>query len=291
MRQLLRDQHPRSLQKNIDGETIMSDLTSRERRKLEKLFGMSGGYVLDFSNRTFAEFFDEEVGRNIYDAKYGDRGASKANHLRVFWEKEPNLLVAKSIRGLMDLAIEPGVLREDEAPLVADCQAIHTRLSQSQPVADIDAIRAEDDDRDFETVAKAAREAIEKNQPEQGLDRLHTFMVKFVRKLCEERGLGLGRNVPLNGLFGAYVKKVRADGLLGSLMAEHILKASISNLEQFNHVRNHHSLAHDNPVLTYDEALFIYNNVASTVRFVKSLEDRWKLQAKQQERVDWDIPF
>lgn len=31
----------------------MSDLTNMEKRKFEKLLGMSSGYVLDFSNRTF----------------------------------------------------------------------------------------------------------------------------------------------------------------------------------------------------------------------------------------------
>jgi len=34
----------------------MTDLTAFERRKLEKLFGMGGGYVLNFSDRTLADF-------------------------------------------------------------------------------------------------------------------------------------------------------------------------------------------------------------------------------------------
>ena len=59
-----------------------------------------------------------------------------------------------------------------------------------------------------------------------------------------------------------------------------LLRSSIGNLEQFNHVRNKHSLAHDNPVLTYDEALLIFNHVASTVRFVKALDDRLRSGAK-----------
>lgn len=43
----------------------MSDLTFIEKREFEKLFGMSSGYVLDFSNRTFEEFILETTGRNI----------------------------------------------------------------------------------------------------------------------------------------------------------------------------------------------------------------------------------
>ena len=37
----------------------MSDLSGSERRKLEKLLGMGGGYVLNFSDRTFGDFFDD----------------------------------------------------------------------------------------------------------------------------------------------------------------------------------------------------------------------------------------
>ena len=37
----------------------MSDLSGSERRKLEKLLGMEGGYVLNFADRTFGDFFDE----------------------------------------------------------------------------------------------------------------------------------------------------------------------------------------------------------------------------------------
>jgi hypothetical protein len=48
----------------------MSNLTYVEKRKLGQFLGMSSGYVLDFSNRTFAEFVRESTGRNIYDSTY-----------------------------------------------------------------------------------------------------------------------------------------------------------------------------------------------------------------------------
>ena len=52
----------------------MSSLTPRERRQLEDLFGMSSGYVLNYSNNTFAGFFEEELNLDIYSGKYSDRG-------------------------------------------------------------------------------------------------------------------------------------------------------------------------------------------------------------------------
>jgi hypothetical protein len=47
-------------------------------------FAMHGGYVLNFSDRTFSEFFDDEFGINIYDEKYRFNGSSKAKHMRAF---------------------------------------------------------------------------------------------------------------------------------------------------------------------------------------------------------------
>lgn len=270
----------------------MSDLSSRERRKLELLLDMGSGYLLNFSDRTMTEFFGEFVEKDIDHQIYKGRGTSKANRLRSFWEQEPNGVVAKCLQELVAHARDANLLKDRH--LLEDCQAIISRLSLDKPVTDIDAISAQGDDRNFELVAKAASDSIKKNQPELGLDRLHTFLVKFVRILCEERGLPVNRDTPLNGLFGAYVKHLRESGQLGSEMSERILKSSIANLEQFNHVRNKHTLAHDNPVLSYDEALLIFNHVASTVRFVKSLEDRLRSQPKPAPSPsddDFDIPF
>ena len=53
-------------------------------RLLEDVFAMGGGYVLDFTNRTFAEFFKSEVGVNINDQRYCLEGASKGKRLRAF---------------------------------------------------------------------------------------------------------------------------------------------------------------------------------------------------------------
>src|SRR5713226_4455897 len=61
----------------------MSDLTAFERLKLERLFRMESGYVLNFSNRTFFAFVLEATGRDIDEFQYG--GGSKANRLRAFW--------------------------------------------------------------------------------------------------------------------------------------------------------------------------------------------------------------
>jgi Abortive infection C-terminus len=271
----------------------MSDLTHLEKRKFERLLGMSSGYVLDFSNRTFEEFFTDTVTRNIYDAKYAYSSGSKANRLRAFWQVEGNRIVGTLMGAMLDYGTSEGAFK-DQGPLLEECRKIVTRLQRDTTVPELDALTAITEEKDFEAVARAVREAIEKNEPETSLDRLHTFVMKYVRTLCTQRGITIARDKPLHSLFGEYIKALRDAGLIESEMTSRILKNSISLLEAFNDVRNNRSLAHDNAVLNYDEALLIFSQVANSVRFLRSLE----LAAQNQREsgssttiTDDDIPF
>src|SRR6266446_6857376 len=173
----------------------MSDMIAIERIKLQRLFDMGSGYVLDFSNSTFADFVMEATGRDIYEPKYEQGGGSKANRLRTFWRTESNHIVAKLIEALLDH--EAAREFKNESALPAECRHIVERLRSATGVAEIDALAAEVDERDFDAVARQARDAVEKNQPEAGLDRLHTYVVKFVRAMCQGRGIDTPREKPL----------------------------------------------------------------------------------------------
>jgi hypothetical protein len=63
---------------------LSARIRSLDMRLLDDLFGMGGGYVLDFSNKTFAEFFLDELGINIDDPRYEAEGTSKGKRLRFF---------------------------------------------------------------------------------------------------------------------------------------------------------------------------------------------------------------
>lgn len=78
----------------------MSTLKAHEKVIFEKLFDR-GGYVLDFNDRTYAEFFREH-GVNIDADKYRVNGTSKMKRLRAFWEIEPDTLVSKLLAALLE---------------------------------------------------------------------------------------------------------------------------------------------------------------------------------------------
>jgi len=97
----------------------MSDLKTKDKQILESLFQMGGGYVLDFSDRTISEFFDDELSIDIYDEKYNYASGSKANRMRGFWKEASNELVSESITKLIeyiDHKILLGSFKQDDFP-------------------------------------------------------------------------------------------------------------------------------------------------------------------------------
>ncbi len=249
----------------------MANLTLTEQRQLEDLFTMGTGYVLGFSDHTIRAFVHESTGKDLYEqGTYRGKGTSKAKRLREFWRLEPDHVVGKLLFDLLDHCRD--TTGAQKPALYESCRRTAQRLQQGAPVADLAALKPTDPDRDLETAAKAAREAIERNEPEVGLGHLHTFMVGFVRLLCTRRGITFAKDTALHALFGQYRKHVESAGLIESEMTDRILKACVGTLDAFNGVRNNQSLAHANSILNRDEALFIYNHVCSTVRFLQDLE-------------------
>ena len=158
----------------------MSDLTNIDKLKLEIFFGMSSGYVLDFSNRTFQEFIYDSVNLDIYDNKYSYASGSKANRLRAFWNKEPNHYVAKLISDLLEYWSTQKVITyeeiiQSEQALFDECEKIVERLKEGSPVNDVEVFQSYSSVQGFKLLATSIKESIQKNEPELALDRLHTL--------------------------------------------------------------------------------------------------------------------
>ncbi len=73
-----------------------------EKVIFEKLFDRDG-YVLNFNDKTFAEFFREH-GINIEANKYHINGRSKMKRLRAFWEIESDKTVSQVLKDLLEYA-------------------------------------------------------------------------------------------------------------------------------------------------------------------------------------------
>lgn len=114
----------------------MSSLTDIEKRYFEKLLGMQSGYVLDYSDAAFGEFFNRHR-VNIHGQKYQTYGSSKARKMRAFWEQEPDILVGKVLGEMLDAYEAYCTLnnRDAEVPVLEKSRGIVARLSGAQAPA------------------------------------------------------------------------------------------------------------------------------------------------------------
>jgi hypothetical protein len=274
----------------------MSDLTSIEKLKLERLLEMGGGYVLDLSNRAFEQFVLENIGVSIYLEKYDYASGSKANRLRQFWNVEGNYIVGRLLDALLERWRFLNLLSDsDPTPqLYTECEGIVRRLLDGSAIDLLGAIEPFSDQREVSLLEKQIRTSLLNNEPVAALDRLHTYAVKFIRRVSDQNSLKYSEDTPLHGLYGQYVKHLAKEGLIESEMTQRILKTFISLLEQFNHVRNRESLAHDNTVVNHQEGELIVSAVLLVIKFVRSIEevrtDEYTSESDKKVEFD-DIPF
>lgn len=85
---------------------------------------MGSGYVLNFSDRTFNDFFLDSIRFDI-NARYS---GSKANRLRDFWRHESNAMVGKLMGDMLDHAAD-GRVFDGKKELLEKCRAIVARLT------------------------------------------------------------------------------------------------------------------------------------------------------------------
>lgn len=94
----------------------MSSLKTTDMLLVVDLFQREGapGFVLDFSDRTFSEFFQRELGVNIDTPQFSQRGRSKLNRLRFYLSNADDLAAAKALQELWEYRL--AVRARDRVP-------------------------------------------------------------------------------------------------------------------------------------------------------------------------------
>jgi hypothetical protein len=249
----------------------MVTLRYEERETVEDALAMRSGYVLQFSDRTLGDFFRDEFGIDIYDAKYGVNGTSKAKHLRAFIAAEDAFTVARVMRRLWDVRESNAAYRPiDNEPLKARLFALVARL-ESATAPRTDAIDRFAPDETLEELVAAIERDVAANKPAATLDRLHTYCMKKFAHLLEQRQVACAKDEPLHSRMGKYMKALGQERELGE-MTKQVIRNYIGIFEKFNYVRNNQSLAHDNELLDPAEARFIFDAIAAFLYFIKSIE-------------------
>ncbi len=123
----------------------MSSLRSVDLSLIDEILrGSEKGYILDFSNRTFSDFFVRDLDVDIDAPEYQDEGVSKAKRLRCFLGKVDDGTAARTLRALWE---HREALRRADKPdpfprAAGQFAALIARLESARPSTPVNVVAA-----------------------------------------------------------------------------------------------------------------------------------------------------
>lgn len=79
---------------------------------IDKVFEMEGGWCLNFSDRTYAAFFNEELGVDIDHPRFSAEGGSKGKRTRYYLKNCDRETALRTLNALWDYRRDSGVVHE-----------------------------------------------------------------------------------------------------------------------------------------------------------------------------------
>lgn len=211
----------------------MSSLSLADRRSLEVFLAMSGGYVLNFSDRTFGNFVADAVGIDIHSEKYTADGTSKARKLRAFWRLETDYTVGKLLLALIEHAASINRTPDAEAAAQEDkCRQIATRLLSGGPR--LSALTEHARTLDANHLAEQIRrlEASVESDPSLAIGTAKELIETCCKTILSERGKPLAGTPEISALTKATLKELELvpEGVPDSARGGDVIKRLLSNL-------------------------------------------------------------
>ncbi|TSA32862.1 MAG: hypothetical protein D4R65_08670 [Verrucomicrobiaceae bacterium] len=211
----------------------MSSLTAADRHALESFLGMSGGYVLSFNDRSFAEFVFEAVGVDIHDDQFTFEGTSKAKKLRAFWKIQPDHLTGKLLLALADYKAElPGEPTAEEIKLADKCRHIGTRLLAGTPR--LAPLKAQAKILNAGHLAEQIRrlEDCVESDPSLAIGTAKELVETCCKTILAERGKGISGSPDVSTLTKETLKELKLvpEGIPETARGAEVIKRLLNNL-------------------------------------------------------------
>ncbi|WP_297898220.1 hypothetical protein [Methanobrevibacter sp.] len=248
----------------------MSDITGPEKAAFSKLFGMKEGHFLNESHASLNDLIAECSGVDFEDKKYLKKGTSKGNKIRSFWEIESNEVVGKTLICLINYYYEKYDEWDIDEDELIKCYDYAEKIKDRNHEEHI--IIEKTGNEELNILIDEIISSIKEDRAIGSLDRFHTLLIKYMKRICKRHAINISENDPLNSILGKYVNDIKEKGLIKSDFTKTLMLQSVSLFEKFNYTRNHQSLAHDNKFLNNAESKLILKYMLATKEFIDVLE-------------------
>ena len=225
------------------------------------------GYLNHFSYSKHEEFYHRYCDLEVdVPACRAQAGSTRKTFVKILKEAAPRDQ-AKIIRGVFDMLPPPEMPYDDKA-----IQRKKTHEALLGVVARLESDGEVEVPKIItgETVFQALRDAellLKNSGPASAVDRAHTALHAYLKKVCAERGI----TVPADASMTALFKVVREQFTEFEAVTSHDQEArrvfgSIATaLDSLNVIRNRHTLAHPNDLLLAGPEAMLYINLSRSV--------------------------
>lgn len=244
--------------------------------------GGHNGYLGDFSYASHAEFYPLYCGLDINPNDY--EGTTRQRFIKILTEADA-YKQSKILRGVLKKypleyfgkRFEEGILNETE---MENKKRLYTKIKRwISQLEGNGLIKVDELNDDYEIVEEALKQAeilINNHSAASAVDRVHTALHGYLKKICNEAGIVFEKNKPtIQEIFSKLKNehpcfKVDNDPDFNALINT-IINSISKLLHKLNDIRNDKSFAHPNEnILGESEALFVINVSRAILNYVNS---------------------
>lgn len=269
----------------------MAYLTYIEKETIRRLFGIADGFVFKYwsdqgkYNKTKTkELIFDACGINIYDDE-GYKGLSQEKCIKKIWDEGNPQIIANLLEALSKyycFAMGSDWWSDEDSCDYNQVQEIIKRLREMSVVE----LPTKQTPENLTIILEDIESNLMSQKPELVIDRLHTFAYEYLRCLCAKHNISTvdvkGNQYPMHSLAGMLRKWYEDNQYCDSQFALTAIKHSITLFENFNHVRNDHSAAHPNHLLSKAEAEYVIRIVSDTLNFLDKIEKSY-----EEKEIPW----
>ena len=228
----------------------------------------SDGYLSGFSYSRHERFYPVYCELDIDVPAYRARGLSTRNAFIQILKEAESRDQAKIIRGVFDMIPPPDDDRDEKSKkkkeIYTELMAVTARLESDGQVNTPVILQTS------ETVYEALKDAeilLNSRGPKSAVDRAHTALHGYLKKLCQDRGEALPDDPSLTQIF----KILRENFTEFSAVIPHdneakrVFGSMASALDSLNTIRNRGTLAHPNELLLDAPEAMLYINLSRAV--------------------------
>jgi hypothetical protein len=244
-------------------------MTPREiDRLVEDYIGTQAGYLNGFSYSIHDAFYHRYCDLDIDVGAYREKGlTTRRAFIEILKDAKPRDQ-AKIIRGVFEMLPPPEEAVDDAA---------RKRLALHKQLLDV-AIRVEADGlvetpqiaETSEVVFEALQDAevlLKTRGPKSAVDRAHTALHGYLKKLCSDRGAVMPADPSLTTVFKVIREQLPEFAAIipHDTEAKRVFGSMASALDSLNTIRNRGTLAHPNELLLDGPEAMLYINLSRAV--------------------------